>query len=190
MLHDWKAIRRACPDTLCFARRPHGSFMMGSTQSNGQKNITSRLPTALRGYWGGQVPKALLSLQQERGTDHASPSWPCTHSPHPLPPPLSAGDLLGKGDNFQVLFSVSSRLLLSLQSIERSMQCAACFCCTRGEARPAKALCACRGSLSFTFRENVAHAEDSHQVVNITVDALGDSRVLQDRMREDSVEAK
>lgn len=42
----------------------------------------------------------------------------------------------------------------------------------------------------FTFRENVAHAQDSHQVINIAVDALGNSRVLQDRMGKGSVTAR
>jgi len=42
----------------------------------------------------------------------------------------------------------------------------------------------------FTFRQNIAHAQDSHQVINITVDALGNSRVLQDRIRKDRVEIK
>lgn len=42
----------------------------------------------------------------------------------------------------------------------------------------------------FTFRQNIAHAQDSHQVINITVDALGNSRVLQDRIGKDRVEIK
>lgn len=42
----------------------------------------------------------------------------------------------------------------------------------------------------LTFRENIAHAQDSHQVVNITGDALGNSRVLQDRIGEDSGETR
>lgn len=49
---------------------------------------------------------------------------------------------------------------------------------------------AAKGLCLFTFRENIAHAQDSHQVVNITVDALGDSRVLQDRKGEGSVETR
>lgn len=49
---------------------------------------------------------------------------------------------------------------------------------------------ACQGLCCFTFRENIAHAQDSHQVVDITVDALGDSRVLWDRMGEGSVKIR
>lgn len=50
--------------------------------------------------------------------------------------------------------------------------------CASRNTEPAKGLCL------FTFRENIAHVQDGHQVVNITVDALRNSRVLQDRMGE------
>jgi len=71
--------------------------------------------------------------------------------------------------------------------MERSTPCAA------GKGLAELKMCqqehrVCQGSLVFTFRENIAHAQDSHQVVNITVDALGNSRILQDRIGEDSVE--
>lgn len=56
--------------------------------------------------------------------------------------------------------------------------------CTSRNTGPTKGLCL------FTFRENIAHAQDSHQVVNITVDALGNSGVLQDRMGEGGVETR
>lgn len=56
--------------------------------------------------------------------------------------------------------------------------------CASGNTGPAK------GLRLLTFRENIAHAQDSHQVVNITVDALRDSGVLQDRMGEGSVETR
>lgn len=42
----------------------------------------------------------------------------------------------------------------------------------------------------LTFRENIAHAQDSHQVINVAVDALGNSRVLQDRMGKGSINTR
>lgn len=38
--------------------------------------------------------KAAAVLQPNRGTEHGSPSWPCTLCPHLLPLLLSAGNLL------------------------------------------------------------------------------------------------
>ncbi|KAI1240519.1 hypothetical protein IHE44_0008943 [Lamprotornis superbus] len=69
--------------------------------------------------------KAAADLQQNRETEHGSPSWPCTLCPH---------------------------LLALLPSAENLIL----------------------GKLSI-LKENIAHAQDSHQVVDITADALGDS---------------
>lgn len=108
---------------------------------------------------------------------YSSPSWPCIHSHYIL---LSVRNHLLerlRSSRFFPLFplSVVWREAGKMQ-FERCWQISTCIRGTK--------LCL------FTFRQNIAHAQDSHQVINIAVNALGNSRVLQNRIGNYNVETR
>lgn len=92
---------------LYFAKNPCRSFSVqqstetsagypdGCVHKPGQKTHRWHFLPHQVGTGAGTCPaKAAAALQHNRGTEHGSPSWPCTLCPHLLPLLLSAGNLL------------------------------------------------------------------------------------------------